>query len=114
MLNDCVNIHNKNKPRFAEIFKLAAELAERGVNFQMQAVTLDELRKVYLWYPDRWQKVALVVQGTGTAGADDGLLELDGLLTEDEAKTHADGLGYLTAGNVLERILKREGEKWTR
>ena len=115
MLNDCINIHNKNKPRYAEIFKLAAAMAEHGIEFQVQSVAIDELRKVYLWYPDKWQRTALIVEGTGTKGAEDGLLELrDGLFYEDECDYTETGLGWLTADNILERVLKKEAQKTKR
>ena len=115
MLNDCVNVHNKNRQRYAEIFKLAAAMAENGIEFQMQSVAVDELRKVYMWYPDKWQRTALIVQGTGTKGAEDGLLELrDGLFYEDEGDYTDTGLGWLTADNVLERVLQKEAQKTKR
>lgn len=112
MLNDCVTVHNRKAPKYAEIFKLAAAMAEHGIGFQMQSVAIDELRKVYLWYPDKRQRTALIVQGTGTNGFEDGLLQIDGLLYPEEAAHSEDGtLGWLTAGNVLERILKKEAER---
>ena len=114
MLNDCVNVHNRKAPKYAEIFKLAAELAERDVNFELKAVALSalKLKKVYLYYPDHYMKVAVVEQGTGTSGFEDGLLEIDGLLYPEEAEKSEDGtIGWLTAGNVLERILKKEAER---
>ncbi len=112
MLNDCVNVHNKKAPKYAEIFKLAAELAERDVCFDLKAVALGDLKKVYLFYPDHWIRTALVEQGTGTKGFEDGLLQIDGLLYPEEEEKSEDGtLGWLTAGNVLERILKKEAEK---
>lgn len=114
MLNDCISVHNRKPQKYAEIFKLAAELAERDVNFELKAVALSalKLKKVYLYYPDHYMKVATVAQGTGTKGNEDGLLEITGLLYREEAEKIGNGtLGWLTAENVLERILKKEAEK---
>ena len=47
--------------------------------------------------------ICSVVEGAGTYGADDDLLEIMGLLTPEE-KEQASVLGYLTAVEVLERI----------
>ena len=112
MLNDCVNVHNRNRQRYAEIFKLAEELAERDVEFELKVVAMDGLKKCYLYYPDRFRRIALIVQGTGTHGNEDGLLQIDGLMYPEEEEKSEDGtLGWLTAGNVLERILKKEAER---
>lgn len=121
MLNDCISTHNKNKPRYAEIFKLAAELAERDIPFQLDYITDGDFKKVYLYYKvgnanatflERYMNSAFVEQGTETKGFEDGLLQIDGLLyPEEEAQSENGTLGWLTAGNVLERILKNEAEK---
>lgn len=121
MLNDCVNVHNKNRQRYAEIFKLAAELAERDILFQLDHISVGDLQKVYLCYKvgnahatflERYMNCAFVEQGTGTKGFEDGLLQIDGLLyPEEEAESEDGTLGWLTAENVLERILKKEAEK---
>lgn len=51
-----------------------------------------------------------VICGLGTYGAEEGLLEIMGLLTEEEQEND-DVVGYLTAAEVLERILAyRRGE----
>lgn len=112
MLNDCVTVHNKKPPKYAEIFKLAAELAERDIPFKFEYVKCGELKQCYLWYIDGQQLPATVAQGNATYGFEDGLLEITGLLYPEEAEKSEDGsLGWLTAGNVLERILKKEAEK---
>lgn len=121
MLNDCVNVHNRNRQRYAEIFKLAEELAERDIPFQLDYITVGDFKKVYLYYQvgnahdtfmERYMNSAFVEQGTDTKGFEDGLLQIDGLLyPEEEAQSEDGTLGWLTAGNVLERILKKEAEK---
>lgn len=119
MLNDCVTVHNKKPPKYAEIFKLAAELAERDIPFGFEHVASADLKRCYLWHVFGQQplmgfvpRVCTVVQGTGTKGFEDGLLEITGLLyPEEEAHSEDGSLGWLTAGNVLERILKKEAEK---
>ena len=113
MLNDCVTVHNRKPPKYAEIFKLAAELAERDIPFKFECVASGDVKECFLlWYFDRQQRPLGVAQGTGLNGFEDGLLEIDGLLYPEEAEKSEDGtLGWLTAGNVLERILKKEAEK---
>ena len=121
MLNNSVNGHNKKAPRYAEIFKLAAELVKRDIPFQLDYITVGDLKKVYIRYKvgnanatflERYMNAAFVEQGTGTKGFEDGLLQIDGLLYPEEEEKSEDGtLGWLTAGNVLERILKKEAEK---
>ena len=112
MLNDSVNVNNRKAPKYAEIFKLAAELAERDIPFEFEYFTMFDLKKCYLWYPNAKQDHVTVTQGTDTKGFEDGLLEIKCLLYPEEAEQSEDGtLGWLTARNVLERILKKEAEK---
>jgi len=112
MLNDSVNVHNRKAPRFAEIFKLAAELAERDIQFKLQYGTFGVHKMCMIWYWDRKQLPITVLQGTGTDGFEDGLLEIDGLLhNEVEDRNVGYSVGGLTAENVLKTILKKEAEK---
>lgn len=115
-MNDSVNVNNKKTPKYTEIFKLAAELVERDVWFEFEVVATGDFKRAYLFYPEQYSSStkpdAVVKQGTGTKGFEDGLLEITGLLYPEEAAQSEDGtLGWLTAGNVLERILKKEAEK---
>lgn len=51
------------------------------------------------------KRIISIVQGYGTYGEEDDLLEIMGLLTEEEEKID-DVTGYLTAEDVFNRIVK--------
>ena len=51
------------------------------------------------------KRIISIVQGYGTYGEEDDLLEIMGLLTEEEEKID-DVTGYLTAEDVFNRIIK--------
>lgn len=69
-------------------------------------ITKDCTRKTEMvWYPNKDEKIMDVICHTGSYGGKDGLLEIMGLLTEEE-ELHDDVAGYLTAENVLSRIIK--------
>lgn len=103
------------KGYYGEIFKLHKMLTEAGIPHEF----LDEslFRKFYhIYYPsaDEYErllgmhsayssKVCSVIEGDGTYGYGDDLLEIRGLLTHEEES--ADSVcGWLTAENVFERI----------
>ena len=54
---------------------------------------------------DNEKRIILIVQGYGTYGEEDDLLEIMGLLTEEEEKIDS-VTGYLTAEDVFNRIVK--------
>ena len=54
---------------------------------------------------DNEKRIISIVQGYGTYGEEDDLLEIMGLLTEEEEKID-DVTGYLTAEDVFNRIIK--------
>lgn len=56
-----------------------------------------------LWYPSRENAVCDVICHKYSYGGEEGLLEIMGLLTEEEAE-YDDVVGYLTADNVFARI----------
>ena len=54
---------------------------------------------------DNEKRIISIVQGYGTYGEEDDLLEIMGLLTEEEEKID-DVTGYLTSEDVFNRIVK--------
>ena len=54
---------------------------------------------------DNEKRIISIVHGYGTYGEEDDLLEIMGLLTEEEEKID-DVTGYLTAEDVFNRIVK--------
>ena len=66
-----------------------------------------EVMKHYNTYKvfDNEKRIISIVQGYGTYGEEDDLLEIMGLLTEEEEKIDS-VTGYLTAEDVFNRIVK--------
>ena len=66
-----------------------------------------EVMKHYNTYKvfDNEKRIISIVQGYGTYGEEDDLLEIMGLLTEEEEKIDS-VTGYLTAEDVFNRIIK--------
>ena len=88
-----------------EIHKLDKLLTERGIPHSFgphPAVLVDGWR---ICYPSEFNIVLSAVDFEGSHGHDKGLIEITGLLTPEE-KAMDDVLGYQTAEQVLERILK--------
>lgn len=58
-----------------------------------------------VWYPNKKESVMDAICHDYSYGGKEGLLEIMGLLTDEEAYFD-DVVGYLTAENVLSRIIK--------
>ena len=56
-----------------------------------------------LWYPNYENRVMDAICNKYSYGGDEGLIEIMGLLTEEEAE-HDDVVGYLTPEDVFKRI----------
>lgn len=106
--------------RLLEIARLADMLKEAGIPFQWD---VQDYRPFYddwkyqIFYPSMQVSIhgirysCSVIQGTGTYGCEDNLLEISGLLSPEE-KAFDDVKGWLTAEDVFERIKKHyEGSK---
>lgn len=75
-----------------------------------QILLFDDFREVMEHYNtykvfDDEKRIISIVQGYGTYGEEDDLLEIMGLLTEEEEKIDS-VTGYLTAEDVFNRIIK--------
>ena len=75
-----------------------------------QILLFDDFREVMDHYNtykvfDNEKRIISIVQGYGTYGEEDDLLEIMGLLTEEEEKIDS-VTGYLTAEDVFNRIIK--------
>ena len=116
MLNDCVNANNKKLTKYSELFKLAAELAERDVSFELKVIVLGDFKKAYLYLPAHYALGAdpgdIVVQEIGTDGAGNARLEITTTLYDEvENRNIRYCVGGLNVEEVLERLLKKEAEK---
>lgn len=121
------------KGKYSEIFKLHRMLDEAGIPHDFVDETPDsrwimpgigfDYTKYHIYYPscDEFRKgidsstdtssaVCSIIEGYGTYGEENDLLEIMGLLTPEEEQ-HDSVRGYLTAENVFERIKKARGEK---
>ena len=98
--------------KYTEIFKLKEMLEKENIPF----VFTDDShifefigeKKYQIEYPCTYKsskRICSVVQGYGTYGAEQNLLEIMGLLTPEEAEQDS-VCGWLTADNVFERIKK--------
>ena len=106
--------------RYKEIFKLKEMLEKAGIPFEFidrseDFIYLPRNKECYeFWqicYPQSDERVCSIIEGFGTFGRDDDLLEIMGLLTESEQEDDC-VLGYLTSEEVFERIEKHhKGEK---
>lgn len=75
-----------------------------------QILLFDDFREVMEHYDvykvfNNEKRIISIVQGYGTYGEEDDLLEIMGLLTEEEEKIDS-VTGYLTAEDVFNRIVK--------
>lgn len=104
--------------KYTEIFKLKEMLEKANIPFDWRDDThifkcIGE-EKYQIEYPSTYQngeRVCSVIQGYGTYGANQNLLEIMGLLTPEEGEQDI-VCGWLTADNVFERIKKHwEGAK---
>ena len=82
-----------------EFFDRSVKFAER-IHEHYQIILLDE----------NGERIVSVIQGTGTYGSSDNLLEIMGLLTPEEEK-HDSVVGWLTADEVYERIMNYYGSR---
>ena len=69
------------------------------------AVQVDDFDCLHVMYPDNWKNgcKCSVICNKYSYGGKEGLLEIMGLLTEEEAE-YDEVAGYLTADNVFARI----------
>lgn len=119
--------------KYGEIFKLHRMLDEEGIPHDFVDETPDshwiipgmgfDYTKYHIYYPscddfrkginpdsDTSSTVCSIIEGYGTYGEENDLLEIMGLLTPEEEEWDS-VCGSLTAENVFERIKKARGEK---
>ena len=100
------------KNKYTEIFKLKSMLEESNIPFEFNIIRnkydflygLDE--RYQICYPKCGKdRKCSIIQGTGTYGEEQDLLEIMGLLTETEEE-YDSVAGYLTAEDVFNKIKK--------
>lgn len=98
--------------KYTEIFKLKTMLEDAGIPFQWEentrtkAVTGFEFYRIFYPAFDDEHRVLSAIQGYGTFGEEQDLLEIMGLTTPDEEDYGGGVVGYLTAKDVFARIYK--------
>lgn len=86
--------------KYTEILKLKDMLEKAGIPFKFE----DSFDGYHICYPKAGEeRVCSVIEHCGSYGHDKDLLEIMGLLTEEEA-AEDDVAGWLTAENVFSRI----------
>jgi hypothetical protein len=96
--------------KYTEIFKLRELLKEAGIPYEMNdrnswfagSVLVEDWGWQVL-YPSKKDEIISVIEGYGTYGEGQDLLEIMGLLTEDEEKDDQ-VVGHLSADDVFGRI----------
>lgn len=105
----------KTKYKFKEIFKLQEMLTEENIPYVFENRTnfIDDKEftsyqiEIFDKYHDR---IVSIIQSFGSYGREKDLLEIIGLLTEEESKCDSVA-GWLTAENVMKRIKKYFGRE---
>lgn len=85
-----------------EMNKLIEMLNNANIPFELTTDILENENN-QVWYPSFKNPICDVICHQYSYGGRDGLLEIAGLLTEEEAE-YNDVVGYLTAENVFNRI----------
>lgn len=91
---------------YKAILKLKAILEIMGVPFDFENL----YNGYHLMYPSKHKTVCSVIEHDGSYGRTDDLLEIMGLLTEEEAMCD-DVAGYLQVEDVFARIMKHWREE---
>ena len=89
------------KENYKEILKLKEMLEKAGIPFEFS----DMWGGYHLCYPNNKTTVCSVIEHDGSYGREQDLLEIMGLLTDEELQDD-DVVGFLSAENVFERIKK--------
>ena len=111
--DDFESLNYRIKPEYNEIFKLKSMLEENHVPFEW--IEHNDLRNGYqICYPEKDEKcVCSVIEHSFSYGNEKDLLEIQGLLTEEEEECDS-VLGNLTADDVFQRILSHRNRKETK
>lgn len=91
---------------FAEMDKLEQLLVEADIPYEKERMFGGK----HLTYPRKADQVCSIILHKGSYGRSEGLLEIMGLLTDEELECD-DVAGYLTADDVFRRIKKHWEEK---
>lgn len=96
--------------KYTAIFTLRNMLAAAGIKYEFKdrsSKIIDfENYQIRVYEPKSGKQIISVIEGRGTYGEEENLLEIMGCLTPEEEKDDR-VLGWLTAENVFERIVKR-------
>lgn len=104
-----VNSQDIFAEKYSEIIKLRGMLEAENIPFEFQF--LSDLLGFQLSYPKSGDgRVCSVIEHAFSYGNKDNLLEIMGLLTDEEME-YDSVVGFLNAENVFERIKKAESEK---
>ncbi len=95
------------KTEYFEIMKLALRLKEMDVPFEFFAIDESHKHGFQILYPNAKSRVCSVIENDYSYGHEKDLLEIKGLVTDEEQSlVDDDVLGYLTADDVYKRIKK--------
>lgn len=93
--------------KYTEIFKLKEMLEKENISFeyenQTQTIRGMKFERYQICCPKFENRYISIIQGHGTYGENQDLLEIMGLLTKHELQSDS-VVGYLTAENIFKRI----------
>ena len=95
--------------KYIEIFKLKKMLEEAGIPFEFFDRSDSNFEGYLIRYPNTEYAKCSIIQSDWSYGGEENLLEIMGLLTEEE-KRQDSVVGFLTAEEVFKRI-KEDYEK---
>ena len=88
-----------------EMTILIQKLKEANIPFELTTDAVGNPNN-QVWYPNRQNEMCDVICHKYSYGGEEGLLEIMGLLTEEELQYDDSVAGYLTADDVFSRIKK--------
>lgn len=105
------------KTKYTEILKLKEMLEKANIEFDWLDrsivyppelnVPKHEHYQIRVFNKDKTKQIISVIQGSCTYGEEENLLEIMGCLTKEESREDC-VLGYLTAENVFNRIVREK------
>jgi len=90
--------------RYTEIYILKEMLEKAEIPHEFFSRSFCGFESYQIVYPNDENRKISVIQGKGTYGAGHNLLEIMGLLTEEELKQNPGVAGGLSAKNIFDRI----------
>lgn len=96
--------------KYTEIFKLKRMLDKIDLNYEFVDRSTDYFEQYQIMIHDNGERIISVIEGDYSYGGDLNKLEIMGLLTDEEKELDS-VVGWLSADDVYERIMKYYGSR---